>query len=446
MKNEKFLKSLSGIDKELVENVRKDIEIWQQANEGVSVAPAPRKSHWKMITASVVGSAAVLCGGFALMSNVGMTDRQYSPAAANEESAVTDSITDSNTESGETNLAEQATPWKTSSLPKITTEIMCWEDDLVYDVLADNYPFFKEQRSDQFYPDLTATLWCEKGEDGVTRLYLDNTPTHIHYRTPDNLDYSSFFNHHDFYYDNPKIKYSDVLDGFTKEDAIQRAKETAEKFGITNLGEPAVFALKAENANAYSEYCIEKFGRDELKEGPYVPWTKDDEAYFITFPLMFEETPMVSYQTSVYKTASERDARNLFLGASIRVIVTKDRIVGFEATEIFKPEYTVGESVNINFSKDDIIKKVIAENPRDDQNGVETVYNCELVYTPVEKTDRGFVFVPAWQIDYGTRFTYDDPETGETVRGDEVHRTVVYNAETGEYIDMYPDNISLMED
>ena len=460
MKSEKFLQMLGGIDSDLVENAKKDIDIWQESKEGVSVMPAPQKARRKMVITSAACAAAVICGAFALTANLGNMRGNYLSGAASEKSEAADGLNE-NEAADSTNESEAAdstaesdpeqsengvTLWQGASLPRITTEIMCWDDDLVYDVLADNYPFYKEQRADQFYPNLTVTLWSMVGEDGVDRLYLDNAPSRIYYHSTDNLDYLTFFNFHDARYNNPNLKYSDVLDGFTKENAIQRAKETAEKFGITNLGTPEVFALKAEDANAYSEYCIKKFGRDELKEGPYVPWTKDDEAYFIKFPLMFGETPLVSNQTAVYKTTMAHDSRTSFLAAEVRVIVTKDKIVAFDAKEIFKPEYTVGESVNINFSKDDIIKKAIAENRHNDPSGVETVYSCELVYTPVEATATGFVFAPAWQVNYGTNFNYDDSETGETVWGGEVHRTVVYNAETGEFIDMYPEWIGEIEE
>lgn len=441
MDDKKMVHLFDGVDDDLVRQANEDMNLWMESREGMRIEPAPRKPRWRMVAASAAGVAAAAVGTVVLMSNIGNirlseNSGQYGPGAAREEIAELPEESAVTSAPEENAVTDNAAP--IAQLPKITAAIMSWDNDLVYGVLGDNYTFNVEERPDDYYPGHTKTLWCDTDENGVERLYLANSPTDIYYHSPKNgLDYISYFSHHEVCYNDPDIKFSDELDGFTKEDAIRRAKGTAEKLGITNLGEPTVFALTAEESNAYTEREIEKFGRDELKEGPYIPWTKDDEAYFITFPLMYGETPAVPDQIAMKKSTGE-GIKGSFHGAYVKVAVTKDKIVAFDAKGITKPEYTVGEPVNINFTKDDILKKVTADNPYRDPSGPETFYGCELVYVPVEITDTGYVYAPAWKVDYGCNWTYNDPETGESVYLGEAHRTAIYSAETGERVNTYP--------
>lgn len=447
MKNEKFLKMLSGIDSELVENARKDIAVWEESREGVSVQPAPRKPRWKTVAASAAGIAAVAVGAIVLTSNIGRFDGQYGPGAAKEESAVTDnpeSVAANGSAENETSLSEQASPWKNAQLPKITAAVMRWDSDLVYDVLGNGYPYIVEEQPDEHYPDDIQTLWTKEYEDGRNVMHLGVGPSSISYFPPEGgKSYTLFYSAHDIEYIDPHIKYSDVLDGFSKEDAIQRAKETAEKLGITNLGEPIVYAMTAEDANAYFDYEWQshKLADEKYKDDPDhikltedakpEQWTKDDEAYFIKFPLVYGGIPL---ETSDVALEKDVEGWGYFAGARIQVVVTRDDIVIFDGWDITTPEYTVGDPVKINFTGEEILNKVNSENPLNNPPNMVNYYGCELVYVPVDKIDNNeWVFAPAWRVDCGTIHEFEDFLDGVT-RTWEWHDTIIYNAETGDRI------------
>ena len=427
MKSEKFLKMLSGIDSELVENARKDIDIWQEANEGVSFTPAPRKSHWKAVTASVVGSAAVLCGAFALTSNVGRPGTQFLPAANGVASA------ESLTESKVTSRSEQAAPQKLIELPKIKTAVMNWDPDTVYEVLGNGAPYLSvSEIEDNQYPGKMSTVWTYDNH-GKEFLFLSCGPESVYYRAQSDVNHYEFLSIDQLYYSDPHVKHVDKLDGFSKEEAVQLVREAAEKLGITNLGEPSVFAMTAEDANAYYDHLdaihAHSEPHDESKGDCYhTRWTKDDEAYFVTFPLAFDGLPI---STARVEQMTYNWGR--FDGSCVMAAVTKDGIVSFDAKGITVPEYTLADSVKINFSKEDILNKFNSNMPDSITlfaNKVEVV-DCELTYVPLELRDNyEVVYTPVWVVDCASYCDklYGDGTTAEGID----HDVVMYGAESGE--------------
>lgn len=434
MKSEKFLKMLGGIDGKLVENVRKDIDIWQEANDGVSFTPAPRKSPWKAVTASVVGSAAVLCGTFAVMSNFGGSGTQFSPAAAANGSAAVESFT----ESEETSLAEQTAPRKIAELPKIKAKVMNWDPDTVYEVLGNGASYLAvSEIEDEGYPGATRTIWTYDN-NGKEFLFLSMGHEMLSYHDQGDVNYHHFLSGDRLYYSDPHIKYVDTLEGFSKEDAVQRVREAAEKLGITNLGEPSVFAMTAEDANAYYDY-MDKLHKlmephDESKgDCEFTRWTKDDEAYFITFPITYEGMAVETVRTEEMKKGW-----GYFDGTYIMAAVTKDKIVDFDARGITVPDHTLGDTVDINFSRADILNKVLSDMPTSATLFAKNVkiLGCELVYSPVEKLDNyEMVYAPVWKVECAS---YRDMQNALGTDDEFVMReTLIYNAETGEFIETF---------
>ena len=433
MKSEKFLKMLGGIDSKLVENVRNDIDIWRESNEGVSFTPAPRKSHWKAVTASVVGSATVLCGAFALKSNFGRPGTQFSPAANGIAAA------ESLTESKVTSRSEQAAPQKLTELPKIKAAVMNWDPDTVYEVLGNGDPYLAVSKiEDKFYPGAKRTGWTYDLH-GKELLFLSSGYETINYFDQGDVNHYMFLSSDRLYYSDPHIKHVDALDSFTKEEAVQRVREAAKKLGITNLGEPTVFAMTAEDANAYYDYLdgIHALSEphDESKgDCEFTRWTKDDEAYFIKFPLVYEgiklEDSSVVQKPSIWGYFDN--------GCYVMAAVTKERITEFEAWGITSPDYTVMDSVKINFSKEDILNKFAADVPEYITmfaNKVEIV-DCELTYAPVEKLDNyEVVYAPVWKVSCAK---YHDMESADGTTSEDVDREVVlYSAETGEIVETH---------
>lgn len=434
MKSEKFLRLLSDIDSKYVDKARTDIELWQEAREGVRVEPAPRKSRMKTIIVSSACAAAVLGGVAAVSLNVGNMRLGGSPAQSGF-GDIPASFGESDVISTPAQTENVSIPWKSSELPQVTTALMRFDPDLVYDVLAngDSY-LYTENIPDEHYPGEAATIWVYD-RHGQEIMFLSCGVGDVRYWEQSDITRYIFLSADEIYYSEPHIKHVDTLDGFSKENAIQRVRDTAAKLGITNLGEPSVFAMTAENANAYCDYQIQLHGHDELKEGVYTPWTKDDEAYYLTFPLIYGKTPV---ETAVTRVAlmKEVDGWDSFNGAYVKAIVTKDKIVCFEGYNITASEYASGEPVKINFGKEDILNKA-----KNDISASVSAFvtkteirGCELVYGPVDKINNNeWVYAPMWRVDYATYCEMEDFVSGSTDEWVD-HEIAFYSAETGERI------------
>lgn len=70
MKNEKFLRLLSGIDEKLIEKAGEDLENYHKSATTYTVSSNSRKKTWKRITAAVCAAAA-MAGVVFFMKNVG---------------------------------------------------------------------------------------------------------------------------------------------------------------------------------------------------------------------------------------------------------------------------------------------------------------------------------------------------------------------------------------
>ena len=435
MKSEKFLKLLSGIDSKYVESARKDVALWEESREGVIVQPAPKKSNRKLIMTSVMSTAAVMTGAFVLMSTIGNL-RLGNGSGQNgigNPAAAGNSFEQSDAASAPEQSENTAAPWKTAEMPRVKTTAMDFDPDTVYEVLANGVPYLSVfDIEDNQYPGKMRTGWTYDYH-GKELLFLSCGPERVSYKEQGDVNHSEFLSLDKLYYSDPYVKHVDELDGFSKEEAVQLVRDAAEKLGITNLGEPSVFAMTAEDANAYYDHLdaihAHSEPHDESKGDCYhTRWTKDDEAYFVTFPLTFDGTPI-----SAYSVDQKQYNWGRFDGSCVMAAVTKDGIVSFDANGITVPEYTLADPVKINFSKEDILD-IFNSNMPDSitlfANKVEAL-DCNLTYVPLDLLDNyEVVYTPVWVVDCASYCDnlYGDGTTAEGID----HKIVMYGAESGE--------------
>lgn len=313
-------------------------------------------------------------------------------------------------------------------LPKITTTVKRWDKETVYDALSGGKPIIREEESpSDAYPDeKLSVLFLDERNSAI---YFE--PGRMGYHAPleGTINYSIFFSCLDLYYVDPFISYVSELESFSKEEAVQRVRDEAEKLGIANLGEPTVFGVTAESANEY--HLNEKREAEFFGETyDYITWTRDDEAYFITFPFVYEGV--------------QRDTNDVFVpefyydcSSSVKAIVTKNEIIDLECRGITMPEYTVGEPVKINYSAKDILSAIVSDYSQIKLPVEVEFYNCELLYAPVEKNGNEWVLSPVWVFDYcmyGDVYNdYFDTVFDELPRN-ATRNAEIYNAETGKRI------------
>lgn len=280
-----------------------------------------------------------------------------------------------------------------SELPKIITAGLRFDRDAVFDKFAPGEPVEMNEYESDVYPGETLT-WCAFNEDGDDYLRFEPEQLSRHSARVNELRYSELFSYPKDFSEQSLITYENEIEGFSSESAILRVREVVEMFGITNLGEPSVYGLSAEAANKYfhdGDAEDEYFG----KEPAHRKFAKDDEAYYLRFPLVYEgiprETNGVYVQDYSYDTV-----------AYVEAIVTKDKILRLDCRGITSPEYKTGESVQINFTASDILRTIVSDHSSIVHTEKTVYYNCELVYAP-EKFENGeWTLVPVWKFEYCT--------------------------------------------
>lgn len=307
-------------------------------------------------------------------------------------------------------------------LPEITAAVMRWDEKTVLDNLQDGREILSTEESPSYgFPDEKMKVYVFFEDDGGGD-YVGFEPGRVSDRR-----LTSRGNMHNSIMsyltkaETDKLTTVDELDGFTKADAVNSVKDLARGLGITHLGEPDVFALTAEEVN---RYLYEESRLAESETGaapPYTEWTKNDEAYFITFPLVYDGIQVAACDVAVTGVTD-----NFTNGSKIDAIVTRDGILDFKCDGITSPDYEMGKATAINFGAADILSKIVSDYSNRSLMNEYEFYDCELVYGPIRKLDDGrWVYAPMWRFDYTEKTPYE-PE--------KIRHQLIYNAETGNEI------------
>ena len=277
-----------------------------------------------------------------------------------------------------------------SELPEVTTDAMLWEKDELLELLGKGRTIAYEKEYD-------LTLSEEKihfieFDDGAT-LSFEPALLSFDMVSGSSIDsicsgVQSCISIVSNYYESYNLTFVDEIEGFPKSDAINRAKELAEKLGITNLGEPSVLGLTHQDAEYFYNNEYWDYDDFELKE-----WTEDDDVYFISFPLLFNGIPAETNEKNSEKAISPH--------SRIDVIVTRNHIIELECKSVVSPEHTNGRTIKINYSASDILKRIVSDNSKMQLKDAVDYYDCELTYAKVEWLPSGECkYIPVWRFDY----------------------------------------------
>lgn len=272
-----------------------------------------------------------------------------------------------------------------SELPEVTADMMQWERDELLELLekGKTIDFEEEYVSDLSSEEkLTSILF----DDG-THMYFE--PSRLSFdMLPDSPVHSIYISVQSII---PQLANCEVegltlvneIEGFPKSDAINRAKELAEKLGITNLGEPRVWGLTHQDAEKYHNNRYRDDKDFELRE-----WTEDDDAYFIIFPLLINGIPT--------ETNEMRSMQSF-----VRAVVTRKNIIDFGCHYVTSSEYTNGKTIKINYSASDILKRIVSDNSKMQLKDAVDYYDCELTYIRAEWLPGcRYRYIPVWRFDY----------------------------------------------
>ncbi len=229
-----------------------------------------------------------------------------------------------------------------SELPQINLTLRKWDRDFMEKTLLDGKKIVEQWDSEcQVYPG--EKLYGYDTEDHI-RVYFE--PGRFGYDDKDALGgefkYGSVYS---FAYDDFTANDAE-LSAFSRENAVTRVNEFLDRLGITNYGEPRVTPIMADFAESVlSEYKAhsEKIG----KPFDYTPWTTNEEIYFLRYPLIYGTAELCAEPLAIPQKEWNSE------GSYIDAVVTKDKIIHINMSDIFEEEYeTINKSaVNYNSSR-----------------------------------------------------------------------------------------------
>ena len=367
-----------------------------------------------------------------------------SPAAAGEqqtstiESAPVPAAADETASTATSNVTENKTAEPTATInvkctipdnapaqaALLKTTPLWFEDGLPEQLLLNGIDhILYERRVDENFPDKEMPVYlCP--DDKLLLMCYNGNGGDISFRFHDDHMYGTLRNIFDVYDVAREIFTDKTLNGFTPEDAISRAAKLLEQLGITNLGTPAVWAIKAVKAN-------EVLGREEWQNKDGTPtewkqWTEDDEVYYLTFPVEFNGIP-IAFTGSMSGGCTQHgyDSEYGTDGTYIQVTVTKDSIVEVHGYPLPSADAETIGTADINVSAQQALDILTEHHSAADFPSALNVNECSLVYVMIDRDfDKGeFILRPMWRFemsfeseysDYSVRMTeYVDAETGK---------------------------------
>lgn len=386
-------------------------------------------------------NTAPLIGGAAekqALTAAAVSDLNYAPSAAPEAPAATAAATPYT--NGRVTVSCAIPESAPSQLPLYKAKRRLFEEGVPESVLFNEGSYkSREERPDDLDEEQKNVIYCNN--DDI--LVMSYRPGDVYLNGENSIDKDSNFGYMTLRswfdcYDMAEYFNDTELEGFSPEEAISKADAMLKALGINNLGTPKVWAITADKAN-------EKLGEIswETKAGvPYVhdTWTKDDEVYFLTYPISVDGIPVMDFSNMSLGTPE-----NMALsGSYVQVTVRRDRIATVNGFELLSENLETCGAADINVSAQQALDILIDHHNADPEgrnaefNTEFTVKNCELVYVEVASDDfREFTLKPMWRFDLAGKMDLSgrsDRPYEQNVRRGEQHTIEVefIDARTGE--------------
>lgn len=272
---------------------------------------------------------------------------------------------------------------------------------------GENYEW-EETRQNRYYPEIETPIYVHPEDKLLMLGYNGNSGGDFYFNRYDDHLYGTVGNHCDYAAIEPVSWTDSALDGFTPEEAISKARDMLGQLGITNLGEPNVVAVKADKANEWlgqTEWENKDGSKVEWKE-----WTKDDEVYYLTFPIVFNNIPVATSGS-----CSGGMTRNDFEldGTYVQVTVGRDEIKYINTYDIPDAEVETAKTADISISAQQALDILTEHHTAEDFPIAINVNDVSLVYA-VSKNDKYFdtceaFLVPMWKFE----MTYESTLGGD---------------------------------
>lgn len=215
------------------------------------------------------------------------------------------------------------------------------------------------------------------------------------------------------------------LEEFPSGDAIKRALELTSTIGITNLGEPEVFAVTLDSYEKFKEhYNDDIFFNDDL------PMTKENEIYYLTFQKVYDGIELADISSLSIKDNTD-GLTSTISSPTVTVGVSRDNIFLFDSGATYEDEFEVLSDKPVKYDLNYALNEL--------ENYLEKVFfssrksakinTAKLIYLPIEMNADGTVeCVLAWSFegyigDINDDFNWNDYKI--IIRADDGTRFVV---------------------
>lgn len=307
----------------------------------------------------------------------------------------------------------------------LKTSPFWFEDGLPEKLLLNGVDhILEERRVDENFPDKEEPIYICPEDQLLVMGYNGNGGGDLYFNHHDDYMYGTLRSYFDCYNVAEEIFNDKTLNGFTPEDAVSRATTLLEQLGITNLGTPEVWAVKAEKAN--EELNKTEWENKDGTPAEWKQWTEDDEVYYLTFPVEFNGIP-VAFTGSMSGSCTQHgfDSEYFTDGTYIEVTVTKDSILDVRTRNLPSADAETVGTVNINVSAQQALDILTECHSAVDFPFAINVNECSLVYVITERNldTSEYILRPMWKFemsyeneysDYSVRMTeYVDAETGK---------------------------------
>ncbi|WP_400243115.1 hypothetical protein AB3U99_18710 [Niallia sp. JL1B1071] len=309
-----------------------------------------------------------------------------------------------------------------TNLKRSSISLKEFDEDKVKDTfLVNNKIVETNEVQNAFFPEYIDKYY-DLSDDSSLSIELGS----VTYRTPFymNREYDSVISDTTYFVrdDLENVFKATSLEHISKEDAINQVKQTAEKLGIKQLGNPQVIAFDLKTLEQeWEDY--------ETKDGSHPRhWEKDDEAYAVIFPISYEN---INITNKGYFSLNSSSGIPV-IGSRILGIVNKGGLIYMTANGIYDIGETVKEKIK-PISIENALTKLKDKYENTLLTDLVTISKISLEYVPVIAENKGIEYelVPCWVFTANQEITVTDSK-GTSQSSSEF--SIIFNAETGEEI------------
>lgn len=180
--------------------------------------------------------------------------------------------------------------------------------------------------------------------------------------------------------------------GFPSQDAIDRALELCSTLGITNLGEPSVYAF---DLGVYEKYK----GITSPWLNLNIPFTEEHEIYVLRFPQVFGGIELADlYDLQINdSTENAKYGKSGVSSHDVEVGVSRTGIFHFRVREAYEAEYEIISSEPIKYGLNYALSELSSYFERSYFRNKTAFTSADVVYFPVERKEEGYAeYALAW--------------------------------------------------